>query len=69
MRDFGLGAGAVSVLSARRSVDVRGIPRRRCRAKGAKRRLRALDDLAIHHFRMMLFRKWMDTRVKPAYDG
>src|ERR1700681_4835504 len=32
-------------------------------------RLRKLACPAIHHFRMMLFRKWMDTRVKPAYDA
>jgi hypothetical protein len=26
-------------------------------------------DPAIHPLKKALFRRWMDTRVKPAYDG
>jgi hypothetical protein len=35
--------------------------------KSAKR-VFALDDPAIHPLRKSFIRRWMDTRVKPAYD-
>jgi crotonobetainyl-CoA:carnitine CoA-transferase CaiB-like acyl-CoA transferase len=41
------------------------VPPRRCRAKGAKRRLQSLDP-ATHRLKILSGK--MDTRVKPAYD-